>query len=178
MKIEYTARKVNLRDNFKEKVEKKLKKFSKMFSDDATAKVTVTVEKNRQTVEITIKDKSMFYRSESVCREMNEALDKAVSNLARQIRKNKTRLEKKLHSKALSDFVVSNDIEEYEDEETEYSIVRTKEFSVSNMTQEEAILQMNMLDHSFFVFNNAITGRMNVVYLRKDGGYGILEPKE
>ena len=76
MKITYTARKVNLRDNFKERVEKKLAKFNKLFSEDATANVVVTLEKNRQTVEITIRDHSMVYRAESTMPEMNDALDR------------------------------------------------------------------------------------------------------
>ena len=96
MKITYTARKVTLRDNFKERVEKKLAKFNKIFSEDALANVVVTLEKNRQTVEITIRDNRMVYRAESTQPEMNDALDRVVDILMRQIRKNKTRLEKRI----------------------------------------------------------------------------------
>lgn len=178
MRIEYTARKVNLRDNFKERANKKLSKFEKIFSDDAVARVTVTLEKNRQTVEVTIKDGSMIYRSEAVTREMNESLDKVVDNLGRQIRKNKTKLDKRLKSQALQDFLVSESIEEDGQEETLYDVAKVKTFDLHNMTVQEAILQMNMLDHTFFMFKNGETGEINVVYTRKDGKYGLLEPQD
>ena len=94
MKITITGRKVSLRDNFKERVEKKLKKFGRMFGEDASASVTVTVEKRRQTVEVTIHTADgMVYRSEQTAPEMNDALDEVVNALGRQIRKNKTRFE-------------------------------------------------------------------------------------
>lgn len=101
MKITYTARKVNLRDNFKERAEKKLLKFEKLFSEDAVVSVVVTLEKNRQTVEITIRDNGMVYRAESTMDEMNDAFDRVVDILMRQIRKNKTRLEKELKPEVL-----------------------------------------------------------------------------
>src|SRR5699024_11323456 len=96
MKITYTARKVTLRDNFKERVEKKLSKFQKIFSEDAEASVVVTVEKNRQTVEITIRDNGMIYRVENSQAEMNNALDTVTDMLSRQLRKNKTKLSRRL----------------------------------------------------------------------------------
>ena len=108
MKITYTARKVNLRDNFKERVEKKLKKFEKIFSDDAVVNVVVTLNKNNQTVEITIKDNSMIYRAEKTQLEMNDALDKCVDVLGRQLRKNKAKLEKKLKSGSIDDLFEAN----------------------------------------------------------------------
>ena len=96
MKITITGRKVSLRDNFKERVEKKLKKFGRMFGEDASASVTVTVEKRRQTVEVTIRTADgMVYRSEQTAPEMNDALDEVVNALGRQIRKNKCKLEKR-----------------------------------------------------------------------------------
>lgn len=99
MKITITGRKVSLRDNFKERVEKKLKKFGRMFGEDASASVTVTVEKRRQTVEVTIRTADgMVYRSEQTAPEMNDALDEVVNALGRQIRKNKCKLEKKIRA--------------------------------------------------------------------------------
>lgn len=94
MKITIVGRKVNLRNNFKELAERKLSKFNRIFDEDAEATVTVTVERNRQTVEITIKQRGMIYRAEGTSMEMNEALDHVISALGRQIRRNKTRLEK------------------------------------------------------------------------------------
>ena len=101
MKITITGRKVNLRDNFKELAKKKLSRFDRIFDEDADANVVVTLEKNRQTVEITIKQRGMIYRAESTALEMNDALDQVMSALGRQIRKNKTKLAKKVHSGAI-----------------------------------------------------------------------------
>ncbi len=175
MKITYVARKVNLRDNFKERVEKKLAKLSKIFSDDAQATVVVTLEKNRQTVEITIKDNSMVYRAESTMAEMNDALDRVVDLISRQLRKHKTRLSKRIKSASLDDILVESSIEDAPEDE-EISVVRKKQISVKPISVEEAILQMDMIGHKFFMFTNADTGEINVVYTRNDGAYGLLEP--
>ncbi len=174
MKITYTARKVNLRDNFKERVEKKLLKFGKLFSEDAAVNVVVTLEKNRQTVEITIRDSAMVYRAESTMTEMNDALDKVTDILMRQIRKNKTRLEKRIKSGNIDEFVsMTPEVDEVEDEE--YKVVRKKQVLIKPVTVEEAILEMNMINHSFFMFINAETDEVNVVYKRANGDYGLLE---
>ncbi len=175
MKITYTARKVNLRDNFKERAEKKLSKLKKLFSDEATVNVVVTLEKNRQTVEITIRDKGMVFRAESTMPEMNDALDKTVDILMRQIRKNKTKLEKRMKSGSLDDFVQETpEIEEEPIEE--YQVIRKKQVLIKPVTVDEAILEMNMISHDFFMFVNAATDEVNVVYKRSDGNYGLLEP--
>ena len=173
MKITYTARKVNLRDNFKERVEKKLSKFDKIFSDDAQAAVVVTLEKNRQTVEVTIRDNSMVYRAESTMPEMNDALDRVVDVIAGKLRKNKTKLSKRLREGTLDDLIVTTPDDEIE--ETEFEIVRKKQIMLKPVTVDEAILQMNMVNHSFYMFVNADTGAVNVVYRRNDGAYGLLE---
>ena len=175
MKITYTERKVNLRDNFKQRVEKKLSKFDKIFSDEAQAFVVVTVDKNSQTVEITIRDKSMVYRAEKTMPEMNDALDKCVDVLGHQLRKNKSRLEKRLRQGSLEELVAPVD-EPAVVEEEDYTVVRTKDIPVKPITVDEAILQMNMVGHKFFMFTNAETGEVNVVYLRDDGNYGLLVP--
>lgn len=179
MKITYTARKVNLRDNFKERVEKKLLKFEKIFSEKAVVNVVVTLEKNRQTVEITIKDNSLVYRAESTMPEMNDAVDKVVDILMRQIRKNKTRLEKKIKSAGIDDFIAMNtENDEAEAEDEEYKIVRKKQVFVKPISVEEAIFEMNMVNHNFFMFINADTNEVNVVYKRAKGDYGLLEPAD
>ncbi len=175
MKITYTARKVNLKDNFKELCEKKLAKFQKIFSEDAEASVVVTLYKNRQTVEVTVKDNGMVFRAEDTQDEMNDALDKVVDILGRQMRKNKTRLARRLRDNT-ADFAVLLPEEDIEDEK-EFDI-RTKTIPIKPVSVEEAILQMNMLDHDFFVFINAETDETNVVYKRKNNTYGLLEPEE
>ena len=176
MNITYTARKVNLRDNFKERVEKKLSKFKKIFSDEAVAHVVVTLEKNRQTVEITIRDNRMVYRAESTQSEMNDALDRVIDILTRQIRKNKTRLEKRIKSGGIEALTAELPAQENEEPEEEYQVVRKKQILVKPITVEEAILEMNMINHDFFMFINAETDEMNVVYRRANGNYGVLEP--
>lgn len=177
MKITYTARKVNLRDNFKERAEKKLSKFGKIFSDDALVNIVVTLEKNRQTVEVTIKDKGMTYRAEATEQEMNDALDRVVDILGRQIRKNKAKLSKKLRSSSFEDFIAETTPSPAESvEEEEYNVVRKKMINVKPISVEEAILEMNMINHKFFMFINAETNEPNVVYVRDNGDYGLLQP--
>ncbi|MBQ1616902.1 MAG: ribosome-associated translation inhibitor RaiA [Ruminococcus sp.] len=174
MKITYTERKVNLRDNFKQRVEKKLAKFDKIFSDEAQAFVVVTVDKSSQTVEITIRDRAMVYRAEKTMPEMNDAVDKCIDVLGRQLRKNKSKLEKRLRQGSLEELVAPE--EEPVIEEEDYTIVRTKKIPVKPISVDEAILQMNMVGHKFYMFTNAETSEVNVVYLRDDGKYGLLVP--
>lgn len=172
MTITITGRKVTLKDSFKERVEKKLKKFDRFFDDEAQANVTVTLEKNRQTVEVTIKSSGMIFRAEETQPLMEDALDKVTDALVRQIRKNKTKLEKRLRENAFDAINMADEVIE----ETDFKIVKAKKFPVKPLDVEEAILQMNMLGHEFFMFRNATTGEINVVYRREDGDYGILEP--
>lgn len=177
MKIVITGRNVELTDNFKELVEKKISRFDRMFKDDVSAQTTVTAEKNRHKVEITITHKGMFFRAEDTSLDMHESLDKVISMLARQLRKNKTKLEKRLRSGSIEDVIPQIENEKVE-EELEYQLIRTKHFSVRPMTVDEAILEMNMVGHDFYIFKNASDGTFNVVYIRKDGKYGLLVPKE
>ncbi len=177
MKISYTARKVNLKDNFKERVEKKLSKYDRIFSDDAEATVTVTVYKNRQTVEITINDKGMVYRVESTQAEMNDAVDRDIENLGRQIRKNKTKLEKRLRPSAVDKLIEAENYEEEVTDETTYAVSRSKVVTLKPMSPDEAILRMNMVSHKFFMFLNSDTDKISVVYVRDNGDYGLLEPE-
>ena len=179
MKIKFTGRKVNLRDSFKERVEKKLAKYDRFFGDDAEANVTVTLEKNRQTVEITVRTKGYIYRAEHTCQDMDEALDIAIEHLSGHIRKNKTRLDKRQKSEGALDMFAAIEADEPEiEEEQEFQIVRTKKHAVLPMDIDEAIMQMNMLEHEFFMFRNSFSGAINVVYRRKDGNYGLIEPEE
>lgn len=176
MKITITGRKVNLRENFKERVEKKLGKFNRIFGDEAEAIVTVTLEsKNRQRVEVTIRNNGMVYRAEHTSEEMNDALDSVVNILGRQIRKNKTKLSKKLREGTLDDFIANDEATEDILEDT-YEVVKQKVIPVKPLAVDEAILQMNMVGHKFFMFRNSETGEINVVYCRDDGKYGLLVP--
>lgn len=178
MKVTITGRKVSLRDNFKELAKKKLARFDRIFDEDAEAHVVVTVERNRQTVEITIKQRGRYYRAESTDMEMNVALDQVISALGRQIRKNKTKLEKEIHSAGLDQYISEFAAQESmaAEEEEEFKVVRVKHFFVKPLSVEEAILEMNLLEHQFFMFRDESSGEINVVYRRKDGSYGLLEP--
>lgn len=174
MNVNIVGRKVTLKDNFKERVNKKLGKFERIFSEDANVTVTVTVEKNRQVVEVTIRDNGMLYRAESSESEMNDALDSVVDILGGQIRKNKAKLSKRLRSDSIDQYFASDD--ETEVTEDEYKVVRTKRFPVKPQTVDEAILEMNLIGHQFYMFRNGDTNEINVVYRRNDGTYGLLEP--
>ena len=172
MDITIVGRKCTIRDSFKERAEKKLTKVERLFGEDAVAKVTATVEKSHQSVEVTVNKGGMIFRAEERAENMNDALDACVDSLIRQIRKNKTKLEKKIRSGVLDDFVGSEPVAE----ETDFDIVRVKSVVLKPQSPEEAILQMNMLGHQFYMFLNSGTDTVNVAYRRKDGGYGILEP--
>ena len=174
MKITITGRKCSPRDSFKEHAEKKLAKIEKFFGSEAEAKVTVTVEKSSQTVEITVNNNGMVFRSQERAENMNEALDKCVDTLIRQIRKNKTRIEKKLRA---GNFDAFADEAEVVSEEVEYELVRNKTVLLKPQSVEEAILQMNLVGHQFYVFLNEENGEINVVYRRSDAGYGLITPE-
>jgi len=169
MRIEVIGRKVNLKDSFRQRVDKKLKRFQKLFSDEATAKVTVTVERDRHTVEITIRESGMIFRAERTAKQMEQALDMVCDILWTQIARNKQRLQEKIRFEAP---VI--DEEEYVQEE--FELIKTKRFPLTPMSVSEAILQMNMLGHQFFLFDNVDDGKISVVYSRKDGGYGLIIP--
>lgn len=171
MNISITARKTTVKDSFKDRVEKKLKKFDRFFDDDAKAVVTVTSEKDRETVEVTIGSNGMIFRAEKTTGDRAESLDAVVDILFKQIVKNKNKLESKMRARAFEDLG-----EEGAVEAATYELVKRKRFAVRAMEIDEAILHMNMLGHEFFMFENAETGEMNVVYHRHGGDYGLLEP--
>ena len=175
MKYNIVGRKVNLRDNFKERVYKKLGKFEKIYSEDAEANVKVTLEKNRQTVEVTIYDNGMTYRAESTAPEMNDALDAVVDILGGQIRKNKAKLSKKLRADSIEQYFAEESDTDVLPEES-YTVVKTKNFVVKPLSVEEAILQMNMIGHEFFMFLNSATNQLCVVYKRSSSCSSTVQP--
>lgn len=172
MNITIIGRKCTPREAFKEKAEKKLGKVDRFFSHEADAKITATVEKSYQTVEITVNSGGMVFRAQEKADTIDDALDKCVDNLIRRIRKNKTKLEKRIKDAAFDGFGIEEEIAE----ETEFELVRQKAVAVKPQSVEEAILQMNMLGHEFYMFTNSATDLISLVYKRKDGGYGLLEP--
>lgn len=166
---------MSVRESLKATVEKKLQKFNKFFGEGTEAFVTCKVRKGVKIIEITVNYGGSTFRSEEESETFITALDRATEGLERQIRKNKTRLEKtvKRGAFAVLDF---DDDDEYE-EECEFEI-RTKSFPFKPMTPEEAILQMNLLGHSFFAFTDAETQNVCVVYKRKEGSYGLIIPEK
>jgi putative sigma-54 modulation protein len=172
MKVTITGRKVLITDNFSQRTEKKLAKLDKFFDTDALAEVTVSQERNLHRVEITIRNGGLIFRAEDAAVDPNEVVDNLIDVLFRQIRRNKTRLEKKLRKDAFNDM----NLLQANEPEQDYLVVRSKKFSVKPMDVEEAILQMILLEHKFFMFRNIDTNEINVVYCRKDGNYGLLEP--
>ncbi len=171
MKMSIVARKMTLRPSFSERTQEKLDKLDKFFQTDAECTVTLTpLPRDTLRVEAMVRSGGMLFRAETTDEDANCAVDTLIDLLIRQIRKNKTRLERRLRDDA---FVA--EAEDTEEEE-EFRVVRQKSFPVRPMDTEEAILQMNLLGHQFFMFLNAETGGINVVYRRHDGDYGLLEP--
>lgn len=170
MKITIYGKQMTVRESLKAAVERKLKKFDKFFGEETEAFVTCKVRKEAKIIEITVNYGSATFRSEEESETFITALDRAVEGLERQIRKNKTRLEKMMKRGA---FVISEDDDDEYAEECEFEI-RVKSFPFKPMNAEEAILQMNLLGHSFFAFTDADTHEVRVVYKRKDGNYGMI----
>ena len=173
MKFSYLGKHVNVSEKFKEYAEKKVGKLDKFFKSEGTAQVTVSGEGNRQTVEVTVHHNGTIFRAREIGDDRLAMVDKAVAAIERQIRKNKTRLEKSLHQGFISHDAGYSESEVHE--ERDFHIHRTKRFALKPMTPEEAILQMNLLHHEFFVFRNIEGGSFSVVYKRGGGGYGLIE---
>ena len=171
MKVTCTGRRVTLKPGFIEKAEARLAKLDKFFPGEAEAQVTVNVEKSGQTVEITVREGGLVLRAEKSADRMEDALNDACDLLVRRVVKQRKRLGAKLTSAAAE---VPAAVEPEED----YEIIREKHFAVKPCSTDEAILQMNLLGHSFYVYRSADTGGIQVVYRRTDGGYGVLVPEE
>lgn len=179
MKFVFTDKKVNLPNKVHAYAEKKVGKLDRYFKADAEAAIVFSVEKDRNNVELTVRSGSTIIRVSESTSDMFATIDAAVSSLERQLRKNKARLEKRLRQDALVRTVDAEEVSSFapeEEEEEEFRIVRTKRFPIKHMTVEEAVLQMNLVDHTFFAFKNADDGgAFAVVYKRNDGGYGLIE---
>lgn len=171
MKITIVGRQMNVWDEMKATIESKLSKLDKYFADECTATVTLSSRKNQKCLEITILCSGTIFRSEIQDETFRNALDRAVSAIERQIRKNKTRLAKRLRSGAFDQGIF--DTGEELEEDTEFTI-RRKSFTLKPMSVEEAIMQMNLLDHEFFVFKDDSTEQVCVVYKRHDATYGLI----
>lgn len=172
MKTTIIGRQMNVYDDTKSMIERKLEKLDKYFREDMSPEATVTLSRKRSvsTLEVTVNAGGTMFRSEVDSDDFRSAMDKTIDNIERQIRKNKTRLAKRLRETIPEDPMLA------EESEDPGLIIRVKQFEFCPMTPEDAIMQMNLLGHNFFVFNDLRSGDTCVVYTRKDGSYGLIEP--
>ncbi|MBM7661579.1 putative sigma-54 modulation protein [Bacillus mesophilus] len=181
MKFNIRGENIEVTPALREFVEQKVGKLDRYFEDGLNANVNVNLKvyNNKQKVEVTVPMTQLTLRAEEQHDDLYAAIDLVLDKLERQIRKHKTRVNKKLRDQGSPKFMFTNGVEPkgtYLDEVDEDEVVRTKRFNLKPMDSEEAILQMNMLGHSFFVYTSSSTNNTNVVYKRKDGKYGIIEP--
>ena len=173
MKVTITGRQMNVWSEMEATIEKKLAKLDKYFGDNCSATATLSSKKNEKCIEITIRTADgTIFRSEVRDETFRTALDRCIYAIERQIRKNKTRLAKKLREGAFDKGIFDTG-EDFE-EEAEF-VIRKKSFTIKPMSVEEAIMQMNLLDHEFFVFLDDKTSEVSIVYKRKSGDYGLIE---
>lgn len=176
MRISISGKNIEVSDYLKDLINKKVGKLERYFPKDTEVQVTMAVERNRHIVEVTIPYESVIIRGEEVTGDMYASIDSVLDKLEKQILKHRTKLEKNLKAGAFK-YDTPLYAENYEDaEEDGPRIVRVKRFSLKPMNEEEAMLQMSLLGHSFYVFKNAETGDINVLYARRDGNYGLIEP--
>ena len=179
MKFTFTEKKIKVPDEVKEYAERKVGKLDRFFRGDSTAYITFSSERGRYRVEVTIENNGTFYRVSELTGDMHASIDSACATLVGQIRKNKTRLEKRLREGAFEKAADEEFLPQDVPEEGEFTIVRSKRFPIKPMTAEEAILQMNLLEHEFFAFKNIDEGNaFSVVYRRNNGGYGLLSDEK
>lgn len=175
MRTIVSGKNFDITDAIRDRVYKRLSKFERYFGPDTEAHATLSVEKNRHIIEVTIPFNGVILRGEEATGDMYTSIDNVVEKLERQMRRQKTKLERRIKDGTIKFENWATPADEYEDEEVK--IVRTKKFAMKPMPTEEAVLQMELLGHNFFVFSNAETEEVNVVYKRKDGNYGLIEPE-
>ena len=176
MRITITGRNIELTSGIKEAVEEKLSKLEKYFKPDTDVNVTLSVEKERQKIEVTIPTKGHTIRAEEVSNDMYVSIDLVEETLERQLIKYRTKIiSKKMN--AAANFKAEYLEDKYEEDDEEIKIVRSKRYDLKPMYPEDACIQMELLGHDFFVFVNAETDEVNVVYKRKSNTYGIIEPE-
>ena len=176
MRISITSRNMEVSDNLRNLIEKKIRKLERYFKEDTKIVIGLNVERNRHIMEVTVYFDGIVIRAEDHSGDMYTTLDKVLHKLERRIRKYRTKLERKLHGEAFTLeaplFGAIDDLEVF----AEPRVVRTKNFAVKPMSVDEAIMQMELLGHTFFVFRNGESLEVNVVYRRNNGDFGLIEP--
>ena len=179
MKFTFTDKKVNLPKSLHNYAEKKVGKLDRYFKNETEANLVFSVEKDRNKVELTIRSGGTILRVAESTSDMFASVDAAVTSMERQLRKHKTRLEKRLRQGAFNPPEAAEETSFVPDaEEDEFQVVRTKKFPIKPMTVEEAILQMDLLGHSFYAFKNEDSDVFAVVYRRNDGDYGLIQDEQ
>ena len=173
MRINITGKHMDVTEAIKDLIEKKIKKFDKFFDDDTIVKVLLSVEKDRNIMEATIHYNGIIIRAEDYTRDMYSTVDQVIRKLEKQVISHKTKLESRLKKGAFSEDDKYPDIEAAKAQE----VVKRKSFPIDPMSVDEAIMHMNLLAHSFYVFVNEETEKVNVIYIRVDGQIGLLEPE-
>lgn len=173
MRIIVSGKNIEITNALRDYATKRIRKVAKYFENDIEAQVTMGVERDRHIVEVTIPVNGIILRGEEETGDMYSSIDMVVEKLEKQIHKYKTRINRRLRKTALAnsetDFLGKDDVDP--------KVVKTKRFAMKPMAVEEAILQMDLLGHDFFVFSNAETEEVNVVYKRRNGNYGLIEPE-
>lgn len=178
MKFQYSEKKVKLPENVHAYAEKKVMKLARYFEDDAEALIVFSVEKNQNKAELTVHGAGTWFRASESTSDMFASIDAAIGTIEGQIRKNKTRLARRLRQDAFTRTIGETSFIPQEEEE-DISITKMKHFYMRPMTREEAVLQMELLNHSFFAFRDTDNGgTFAVVYKRNDGGYGLIDDTE
>jgi len=176
MKINIHGKKLEVTDSIKKYIESKIGKLDKYFEypEDITATVVIKIVGRKQVVEVTINTNKLIIRGEVANDDLYASIDLVIDKIERQIRKNKTRMHKNINKESIRDFKLDYETENIENNEV---IVKHKVIETKPMDEEEAILQMELIDHDFFVFKNSNTNEFNILYKRSDGNYGIIETK-
>lgn len=177
MEYRISGKKIKMTEAIKEYVEAKLSKLDKYFENPEMLTATVMIKPDGvgQVVEVTIPAKRMILRAEESNKDLYAAIDLVLDKLERQIRKNKTRMSKKANKEKIVGIIA--DFETTKEEKDTTKIVKRKAIELKPMSEDEAILQMNLIDHTFFMFRNSKNGEVEVVYKRKDGNYGLIKEK-
>ena len=173
MKLSITGKNFNVGEPLSKTIESKFGKLEKFFSKEIDVHVTLEIEKNRQSLEVTIPVSGTIFRAEDTTHDMYLSIDNVIDKLSTQMAKHKTRLQRK--HKGVEDFRFDEISDEFYDDE-EVKVVKNKKFNIKPMNVDEAILQMEMLGHNFFVYMSDDTNNVNVIYKRKDNQYGLIEP--
>jgi putative sigma-54 modulation protein len=182
MKFIISGKNIEITEALRDKIQDKLGKLEKFFNDETKVSATMSVQKNDQTIEVTIPHNKLVYKAAETTHDMYTSIDKVVDTLEKQIIKNKTKTAKKIHApkqrKTLLPYPQTEEALENKIEFSELKVIKSKKFAAKPMSVDEAALQLHKINEDFFMFRNASTSEVNVLYKRNDGNFGLIEPRE